>query len=156
MSDIEFDCPECLAHLVVDSQAADRTVNCPQCAKQIRIPGPRNITPSPPTAPLAEEKQKRDCPYCGEQIMARAIKCKHCGEFLDGRPKQQEFVAPQPEGRGCPYCGAHGVGKVRGLQGGGEVILAIILLCMFLIPGIIYYIYMESVPYCSSCGNRVY
>jgi hypothetical protein len=26
----------------------------------------------------------------------------------------------------------------------------------FLIPGIIYYIYMESVPYCSGCGRRVW
>jgi len=47
----------------------------------------------------------------------------------------------------CPHCGSHSVGKVRGLQGIGEVFICIILVLLFLIPGIIYYIYMESVPY---------
>lgn len=27
------------------------------------------------------------CPYCGEEILAIAKKCKHCGEFLDGSSK---------------------------------------------------------------------
>lgn len=28
------------------------------------------------------------CPFCAEPIQPRAIKCKHCGEFLDGRTSQ--------------------------------------------------------------------
>jgi hypothetical protein len=33
----------------------------------------------PPLAPDAIIK----CPFCSEQILASAKKCKHCGEFLD-------------------------------------------------------------------------
>ena len=26
------------------------------------------------------------CPFCGEVVRGEAIKCRHCGEFIDGRP----------------------------------------------------------------------
>jgi hypothetical protein len=76
-------------------------------------------------------------------------------------PAAQHTSGPAPAslavggGRACPHCGSHQVGKVRGLQGIGEVFVAVILFFLCLIPGIIYYIYMESVPYCSGCGRRV-
>lgn len=32
----------------------------------------------------ADSKPKKDCPYCGEEVLAVAIKCKHCGSDLAG------------------------------------------------------------------------
>jgi hypothetical protein len=30
--------------------------------------------------------ETKACPYCGEQILAVAMKCKHCGSMLGGQP----------------------------------------------------------------------
>ena len=34
--------------------------------------------------------QLQDCPYCAEQILATAKKCKHCGEYLDDDLRNEE------------------------------------------------------------------
>lgn len=44
-----------------------------------------------PTVPELPAPEKKQCPFCGEDILKMAVKCKHCGEFLDGSgPKPVE------------------------------------------------------------------
>ena len=45
-----------------------------------------------------ETKETKNCPYCGEEILAVAKKCKHCGEWLHEPPKPKQMVP-------CPICG---------------------------------------------------
>ena len=35
-------------------------------------------------SPLVSKRETQNCPFCGEEILVIARKCKHCGEFLDG------------------------------------------------------------------------
>jgi len=37
----------------------------------------------------------KKCPFCAEDIQDAAIKCKHCGEFLDGSGPSQAVVAKE-------------------------------------------------------------
>ncbi len=40
-------------------------------------------------------KETKCCPYCGEEIMAKAKKCRHCGEWLEQPMAQAEVTIQQ-------------------------------------------------------------
>ena len=44
---------------------------------------------------MSQETKK--CPYCGEEILAVAKKCKHCGTWLDGRDEAQASIPATPK-----------------------------------------------------------
>ena len=45
-------------------------------------PLPQRIPTATTSSPKSREPRK-NCPFCGEEILLVAKKCKHCGEFLD-------------------------------------------------------------------------
>jgi len=47
----------------------------------------------------------RLCPYCAEEVRAQAIKCKHCGSFLDPRRSPNEWVRSSHDRMLAGVCG---------------------------------------------------
>ena len=87
MSDIEFTCPKCAKRLSVDEKGAGKTVPCPGCATPVTIPASNPPPVSVAQLDQSEKRQNKTCPHCGKEILAAAIKCKHCGQMVDGALK---------------------------------------------------------------------
>jgi S1-C subfamily serine protease len=99
---------------IPESMATVKAVKCPKCGSVVDLrttpqtTTPSENAPSRPAAKLASPppsqqsalpnlldendaasaaSDTKPCPYCGETIKAGAVKCKHCGEFLDAAKK---------------------------------------------------------------------
>ena len=138
MADISFNCPECKGNLAVDDSAAGMTLSCPLCSKSIKVPSNAESG----AASGSNTNDSVACPYCGEQILSTAIKCKHCGEFLDGRsplqqprqypahllqnnidtkrrlPQAVELTAKKYKAQGCLAVIVIAIGLIIGMYGG--------------------------------------
>ena len=43
---------------------------------------------------MSELKQ---CPYCSEEILITAKKCKHCGEYIDGELRKARMTSSKQD-----------------------------------------------------------
>lgn len=115
---------------------------------------------------MADKRETVDCPFCGEEILATAKKCKHCGEFLDGssKPVQSNNNAPMfsqvlTYNSGlivdCPVCWYTGKPK-KETRGNIRIEIA---LWLFLFPiGICYSIWRlasNKTCKCPKCNNEM-
>ncbi len=52
-------------------------------------------------APSSPSPSTKVCPYCGEQILAVALKCEHCGTYLDKKARRINNISIWLSGFGC-------------------------------------------------------
>ena len=167
--DIKFTCPHCGQHLVAPPDKAGQSVDCPNCSKTLDIPLPiakfADHSQRPPepgqsnSPPVPQTSDVRPCPFCAEQILVNAVKCKHCGEFLDGRQPESRPTVSARIKRKSSFAGVgcliQGLGLVVIPVGffffGFGLIVTIPLGIVLLIIGSI----KASYPVCSNCGTKL-
>lgn len=77
---MQVQCGSCLQLVETPPGLSGGGFACPRCGAMIGIDAA-----SPPTAAAVASPAAagRRCPYCGEAIQDDAVKCRHCGEWLD-------------------------------------------------------------------------
>ena len=81
MAEFETTCPHCGTVLAAQDDWIGTIMACPVCQKEFMLQEPCEETPA-----------TKPCPFCGNEINAKAIRCKFCKQDL-------------PQTKPCPLCG---------------------------------------------------
>jgi RNA polymerase subunit RPABC4/transcription elongation factor Spt4 len=84
------------------------------------------------------------CPECDHEVSESALACPNCAHPFAVAGAQV-----------CPYCQKPTLMKMQGLYGAKEILIALVLLAFFIIPGLAYYFDVSKQPRCSNCKRRV-
>jgi TM2 domain-containing membrane protein YozV/ribosomal protein S27E len=108
---MQIQCPKCQKTMAAADEHAGLLVRCPSCGGQMQLPTPNAAAVAAPVAPVAHSQpqaaagpqggQSRQCPFCGEQILAIARKCKHCGSMLSADGYGPGAIGSTPGARGA-------------------------------------------------------
>ena len=92
MGEFQLNCPHCDQLLVATDEMLEQKLECPSCHNKIVFsdtePQETSATENIPP-PVPAPQTIKACPYCGEEILKVARKCKHCGEILDVKLKRE-------------------------------------------------------------------
>ena len=133
-------CPKCGYQRTADDDKVFPDWQCPQCKIAYNKVA---ITASVPENDDVSSRDQKHCPFCGEEILAVAIKCKHCGSNLvkNSDVNTQSRVAATR---------TKATDKKKSLN---EIVVSIFILIVLLIHGIIFSKYDTLSP-CVAAAKR--
>jgi len=126
---IRADCENCKESIEYPSELCGQIAACPHCSQPTRLPIP--FIPSPP--PISNPPPQLPPPP------------RINPDYQEIRPG--DFICPNPN---CGFCGKP---KQRPR---GSMLVGFILCFLFLIPGVLYFIFMTGYRYyCPKCGIQI-
>lgn len=106
---IHFKCFQCQHELEAPEAMVGKTILCHHCQSSVEVKeGQIETAKQEEQMPLKIKGETKSCPYCGEEILAIAKKCKHCREFLDD---SKETHCPNLQSLSSPFRNSEAVAE---------------------------------------------